>query len=49
MTNPIPSIIYQQIKTWIEQKKTCQINLHVNGDGKITIADRIIKERVTSV
>ena len=47
MTDPIPSPIYQRIKEWLAKKEACQVTLHVNGDGKIVQADRIVKERVT--
>ena len=51
MTDLIPSTIYKSLAVWLlnakDTKAPSQVTLHVNGDGKIVQADRVVKERVT--
>lgn len=46
MSDPIPSPIFTAIQVWRDEKKPCTIELHVNGEGQIVQADRILKEKV---
>lgn len=48
----IPKPIFEAIKKWREKsrldKHPCQVVLHVNSEGNITLADLMQKERVSS-
>jgi hypothetical protein len=46
MSDPIPSPIYAALKGWLAEKTPCKVELHVNGEGQIVQADRILKEKV---
>ena len=50
MTDPIPQPIYRSLVLWLlssrETKQACQINFHVNTEGKIVGADKVVKESV---
>ncbi len=52
MSDPIPQPIYRSLILWLlsakEQSTPCQIKFHVNGEGKIVKADRVVEEHVTA-
>jgi hypothetical protein len=52
MSDLVPDAIWKNMVLWVlnsrDTKQPCQITLHVNGDGKVVQADRILKDRVTA-
>ena len=52
MSDLVPDPIWKRMVQWIvtarDDKSPCQITLHVNGDGKVVQADRVVKDRVTA-
>ena len=52
MSDLVPDAIWKNMVLWVlnsrDTKQPCQITLHVNGDGKVVQADRVVKERVAA-
>jgi hypothetical protein len=52
MSDLVPDSIWKNMVLWVlaarDTKQPCQITLHVNGEGKVVQADKIVKERVAA-